>query len=52
MSNMRHCRFRNALADLRDCYDAMDEPLALDETKAREQLIALCAKIADEYGAD
>lgn len=49
MSNMSYCRFRNTLNDLRDCYDNMDEETSEEEMKARERLIALCARIAEDY---
>lgn len=51
MGNMSYCRFRNTLDDLRDCYDAMDEPIKSDdEVKARRRLIKLCKDIAADYG--
>ena len=50
MSNMSYCRFRNTLEDMRDCADAMDEPIDNDEeTAARYRLIKLCVRIADDY---
>jgi len=49
MSNMSHCKFRNTLDDLRDCYESMDEPLPEDEERARKSMIRLCKKIADDY---
>lgn len=51
MSNMSHCRFTNTVADLRDCYDAIDDTgdLSPDEAKARDKLLLLCAKIASDY---
>ena len=52
MSNMSYCRFRNTLADLRDCQDNMDDDdLSHEEKHAKEQLIALCLDIA-EYSED
>jgi hypothetical protein len=51
MANMSYCRFENTLGDLRDCYDHMDEDdISAAECKAREKLLALCARIASEYG--
>lgn len=53
MSNMSYCRFTNTLEDLRDCYDHIDEQLPEGaEAKSRRKLIALCAKIADDYRED
>ena len=53
MSNMGYCRFRNTLSDLRDCEDNMDEDdLSEEETKAREAIIKLCTRIAEDYGED
>ena len=54
MSNMGYCRFQNTLADLRDCYDAMQEDGALseEEAKARLKLIKRCCIIADQYGEE
>jgi hypothetical protein len=40
----------NTLADLRDCYDNMDEILSEEETKARVRLVDLCKRIGEEYG--
>lgn len=52
MGNMSYCRFQNTLADLRDCYENMDnaKELSLEEQKARKRLIKLCADIAGDYG--
>ena len=53
MSNMAYCRFENTLRDLRDCYhNGMDDILMPGESEYeyRKKLIALCRKIADEYG--
>lgn len=51
MSNMSYCRFTNTLADLKDCYDNLDESLQSEgERKARIGLIRLCHKIAEDYG--
>ncbi len=51
MSNMSYCRFRNTLADLRDCYESWGEPLETDEeVAARHRLVKLCQKIAEDYG--
>jgi hypothetical protein len=50
MGNMSYCRFRNTLEDLRDCYNYIDETIDNEEEEyAREKLIKLCAKIADNY---
>lgn len=51
MANMSYCRFRNTLADLRDCYKHMDEEIdAKEEQRARVLLIQLCQSIVDDYG--
>jgi hypothetical protein len=54
MSNMSYCRFRNTLADLRDCYESMSEVMNLEhlsdeEQKAAQALIKLCRRIADDW---
>lgn len=49
MSNMSYCRFRNTLADLRDCAEHLNESLDLEEEeKARAKLIELCRRIAND----
>jgi hypothetical protein len=50
MSNMSYCRFRNTLADLRDCYENMDGDISEEEAKARAHLIGICVDIALDYG--
>lgn len=55
MANMSYCRFQNTLPDLRDCYEAMNDGLNLndmdkDEARACRKLIRLCTRIADDYG--
>lgn len=51
MSNMSYCRFQNTLADLRECYEAMEETdLSKEEEKARAGIIKLCQKIVADYG--
>ncbi len=53
MPNMDYCKFRNTLADLRDCRDHICEsPPGLKETKARKELISLCKDIADMFEED
>ena len=53
MPNMSYCRFENTLRDLQDCVGHMDdEGLSEYEAKARDQLIRLCVKIADDYKDD
>ena len=52
MSNMGYCRFRNTLADLRDCQEHLDDdPDALsdEEQRARRWLIRRCVEIAGDY---
>ena len=49
MSNMSYCRFRNTLADLRDCYDNWDEADDNEEeVKARTRLLKLCRTIGED----
>ena len=48
MANMSYCRFENALRDLRDCVEHLEDDLSESETSARNALIALCAAIASE----
>lgn len=52
MANMSYCRFTNTVADLRDCYDNMEDPdgLSKPEAEARRRLIKLAKRIADDYG--
>ena len=57
MANMSYCRFENTLSDLRDCKYALQESengegddLSQTEMRARKELIALCAKIAANFG--
>lgn len=53
MTNMGYCRFRNTLADLKDCRDYLDdETLSVKETEAREALIKVCKDIAEEFEGD
>ena len=55
MSNMSYCRFRNTLADLQDCADALYElgyPAAAardDELEAATALLKLCRTLADDF---
>lgn len=52
MPNMSYCRFECTLADLRDCYENMDNNLEdyPEEREARKKLVSLCARITNEYG--
>lgn len=55
MSNMSYVRFQNTLRNLRDCADALDEidgnfaELSLDEARAANALILMCADIAENF---
>lgn len=50
MSNMSYCRFQNTNADLKDCYDNMDDDdLSFEERMARWRIIQLCVQIAQDY---
>jgi hypothetical protein len=51
MANMSYCRFQNTLGDLEDCVEHIEDELrSEDEREARKDLIALCLRIAGEYG--
>ena len=54
MANMSYCRFHNTLIDLEDCYEDMQfgndfSELSLTEQEARNELVALCKKIAEQF---
>jgi hypothetical protein len=54
MGNMSYCRFENTLKDLRDCYKDMTggtpfDELSEEEQVYRNQLVALCKTIADNF---
>ena len=54
MANMSYCRFENTLSDLEDCYEDMEfgkdfSELSLTEQEARNELVALCKKIAEQF---
>jgi len=54
MGNMAYCRFKNTLSDLEDCYEDMEfgkdfSELSLTEQEARNELVALCKKIAEQF---
>jgi hypothetical protein len=50
MANMGYCRFQNTLGDLEDCEEHIEDDVSEDEQDARKDLIALCVKIAEQYG--
>jgi hypothetical protein len=51
MANMGYCRFQLTLGDLEECEEHMEDDLrSEDEKEARKDLIALCVKIAEQYG--
>lgn len=52
MSNMPYCRFRNTLADLRDCLENIEDELSRGESRARRELIKLCFEIASQFMDD
>ena len=53
MPNMSYCRFSNTLSDLRDCEKHMeDQGLSDAEQQARDKLIALCQRIANDWAED
>ncbi|MGH8083460.1 MAG: hypothetical protein ACREP7_22980 [Lysobacter sp.] len=53
VANMPHCRFRNTLADVRDCFGALEDmttdepvaPLRREELAAAEGLVTICLDI-------
>ena len=48
MSNMSYCRFQNTLADLKDCFNNIDDTnLSDEEIKARNKLIEICKRISE-----
>ena len=53
MSNMSYCRFRNTLADLRDCEDSIYEPADnRDEERARLQMLIFMNRVVENYMND
>lgn len=46
---MSYCMFRNTLGDLKDCRDYMDDDLSEEEEEARNRMIEICIKIANDY---
>ena len=57
MANMSYCRFQNTLPDLSDCLEALDDGvldrddgLSEEEMRAAKKLIAMCVRIAQDYG--
>lgn len=52
--NMSYCRFQNTLSALRDCEQAMadGDDLSEEEKKAKDRLIKICVRIAEDYGPD
>lgn len=52
--NMAHCRFENTLAALRECDDTMHgtDDMSTDEVYARERLLTLCHRIANEFASE
>jgi len=54
MANMSYVRFENTLSDLEDCYEDMQfgtefSELSLTEQQARNELVDLCKKIAEQF---
>ncbi len=45
---MEHCRFRNTLSDLKDCYEHLEDDLSEEEENACRKIIELCKKITEE----
>jgi hypothetical protein len=49
--NMSYCRWENTYLDLLDCYEHIEDTYELseEEAKARQETIALCVRIAENY---
>lgn len=52
MPNMSYCRFQNTVRDLADCEEHLDDTLTGDEKDARDRLIRICKRIAEQAEAD
>ncbi|MCK9604630.1 MAG: hypothetical protein M0R66_09760 [Candidatus Omnitrophica bacterium] len=53
MSNMSYCRFRNTLADLRDCRENLAEAIGPgEEAEARISLVLECVRILEMVGLE
>lgn len=52
MGNMSYCRFENTFADLKECYQHMDDDLSDSEKEYKERIIKLCQHIIDAYSDD
>ena len=52
MSNMSYCRFQSTLPNLRDCYEAWEDELSEEETRAKVRMLKLCKEIVEAYGDD
>lgn len=60
MANMSYCRFRNTLADLADCKDALEELLSGgdieqvsdEERRARVDLVEMCFDVVELFRAE
>lgn len=52
MGNMSYCRFQNTAPDLKDCVDAWDDDLSLDELRAKRRVLRLAVEIFEMSGID
>jgi hypothetical protein len=52
VANMSYCRFQNTLIDLRDCEEHFEDELDGEELKARQRILAICERIAHNYGEE
>lgn len=52
MSNMSYCRFQNTLSDLMDCEENLFDECSDDEAQARDRLVRLAHKIAEQVPID
>lgn len=51
MPSMSYCRFQNLIIELRDVAPHFgDEDLSVEEEKAREEVLKICAEIASDFG--
>ena len=49
MPNMGYCRFQNTLSDLHDCNEHLFDDVGEEEDRARDALVRLCKRIAEDY---
>lgn len=52
MPNMSYCRFRNTLNDLRDCQEALHDPVSRNESAARASMVSVMAAMLAKLGVN